>query len=618
MLTCFLIFLFFCIQSEAQILDTTKTAIIKSEKQKEIIRQQFDDQQRQFTLNSDAVSLLELNSNAYVRNYGLSNLSTLSIRGSSVAQTNVLWNDIPIQNTMLGLTDLSTVPNFFFDKLALYPSGFNEMGKVQSVGGRLELNNKSYFSSKKSLRLGGLLGYESFGNQVLGVKATYSSPKWSAQLKYYNRQGQNRYTFNNRYEGTLDTIRNSFAVQEQVMVELGWRPNLLHEFKFSFWKIKGFREISPLAFGDNEQRAERNRVTRFGLQHRFVRQKIRWKTSIGLTSDSFYYEDGQIDLQSAARVANIPINTNLSYSVNKKSSLGLSLQQQFSFYNQLNTRRELHQGGLQLFYNHSNIWKGIGVKSFLQQQFTSRAFNPFTYGIKLDKQFKNHVETYASFNANFRMPTLNELYYFPGGNENLLPEKSRNAELGLRANFSLKKFNIENRLSLYSRWVDDWIIWTGAAIFFPDNIAEVWSRGVENNVSIHYDYQKVSFRNDFMFSLNRSSSERSYFFNDQSVGKQIPYVPRLSWRNNFYASYKNWTNQVHLGYTGYRFVTRDESEFVDPYVLLNFYTSYKIGLPKDYELELQLALNNLLGENYESVRGRIMPRRNLAISLLFQ
>ncbi len=609
--------MFFSISVCAQEKDTTKVAIIKKQlKSDDLIRISFDSTQKQFFLSGDATSILEANSNIYVKNYGLSNLSTLSIRGSSVAQTSVLWNDIPIQNTMLGLTDLSTLPNFFFDKMSVYPSGFGQKGKVQSIAGRLELNSVNQFEDSSVYRGQVIYGYESFQNHILGGKVKFSSPKWSSQLKYYNRQGQNQYQFDNFYVKEQDTIEHAFAIQEQVMFDLGYKPNEHHKIAVHFWKIRNFRELASLAFEDNIERSERNKITRLGLAYKFYKNRLSWNTTVGFTTDSFKYRDRHAALRATANVKTIPLNSNLSYYINELSDIGIAYNQQLSFYDQKNRKESLKQFGGQLFYNHSNIWKGIALNSFLQNQFATIGENPFTYGLKVSRNIKKHNLVYVSYNTNYRLPTLNELYYFPGGNENLRPEKSRNFEFGGLAVFRVGNYRIENALSGYSRKVDDWIIWTGAAIFFPDNIAEVWSRGLENTVTVSYTRKKLMLKNALLFSYNKSTSQRAYFFNDQTIGRQIPYVPRLSWRNNLYAQYDRLNAQLNLSYTGYRFVTRDETEYVNPYTLLNFYFSYKLRFLKTTKVAVQLKLNNLLNEDYESVRGRIMPRRNYAVNFI--
>lgn len=601
----------------AQKKDTTKTAVITNAiNAAELIQQKFDSSQKYFFIAGDATSLLESNSNTYVRNYGLSNLSTLSIRGSSVAQTSVLWNNIPIQNTMLGLTDLSTLPNFFFDNMSVYPSGFGIKGKAQSIAGRLELNTNNSFTLQKKYNASALYAYENFGNHVAGIKGGFTSKKWNAQLKYYNRQGRNTYGFDNYYTQKIDTIEHAYAVQQQLMADIGFKPNIYHKYSFHFWKIRNFREIAPLAFENNVARSERNKITRLGLTHSHVKDKISWNSTLGFTTDSFKYEDRNGSLNSLANVKNIPFNTSASYYINENSDVGLSYNQQLGFYYQKNKEEHLKQFGGQVFYNHNNIFKGLALNSYLQRQFASIGENPFTYGLKLAKKIGKKQLVYASYNTNYRLPTLNELYYFPGGNEDLKPEQSKNIELGGKVKFKRNTLNIENTLVLYSRKVKDWIIWTGAAIFFPDNIAEVWSRGIENTLTVNYEIRALSFKNIFTYAYNKSTSEKVHFVNDRTVNKQIPYVPRTTWRNNLFASYKRLKGQINISYTGYRFITRDETEFVPDYALLNFYIGYKLPLGKKDNCELQFKLNNILNEDYESIRGRIMPLRNFALNAI--
>lgn len=602
----------------AQHKDSLKAAKVwKGKSAATLIEHKFDRLEKRFFQLGDATSLLEANSNTYIRNYGISNLSTLSIRGSSVAQTTVLWNGIPIQNNMLGLTDLSTLPNFFFDKMSVYSSGFNKKGTVQSMAGRLELNNQSNFSMKPLWRSTVLMGYESFENIILGAGLNFSSKKWNAKIKYYNRQGKNRYTFNNYYTNQYDTIEHAFAVQEQVMADVAFRPNKNHQFDFHFWRLENYRQIAPLAFDNNKQRSERNKVSRIGLNHIYSKGKWLVKSNVGYTADSFIYEDRHAVLSTIAKVENFSGGSALSYFMNETSDIGISYNHQLSYYKQLNRNEGLNQLGGQIFYNNRNLWKGLGANLFLQKQYASIGKNPLTYGVRVSKLIFDKHLLYASFNTNYRLPTLNELYYFPGGNIDLLPESSKNLELGYGIQSKVRELSFDNKLSVYSRWVDDWIIWTGSAIFFPDNIANVWSRGLENTLNVTYIFRDWQLRNTLLYAYNRATSEDAYFVNDGSIGKQIPYVPVNSWRNNFYARYKKISAQCNLNYTGYRFITRDESEYVDDYAVLNFYLGYELLLKKQV-FQLQLKVNNLLNEEYESVRGRIMPRRNYAFSFIWE
>ena len=600
----------------AQETDTVKSVTVRSSTTpSKIIVQNFDTLQRKFFITQDATSLLEANSNAYVRNYGVSNLSTLSIRGSSVAQTNVVWNGVPIQNTMLGLTDLSTVPGFFFDKMSLRPTGFNSNGGLQSIAGSLELKNKLGFTPKRELTLGTLSGYESFQNGIFGGNIKVSDTNYSLRVKYYNRQGLNQYSFYNDYTAHEDTISNAYARQEQVLVDFNVQPRKHHLLSFHYWGINNKREIAPLAFETNEERQEENNIKRVGIQYKYSKKRFFLNTNAGITIDSFIYTDNYTNQKTAARVINSSLIVSTQYFLNEKSEFGISYNRQFSRFWQRTNEAQLSQNAFQLFYKNNNIWQAVQLNLFIQKQLNSIGENPITFGGRIARNIGKQLFFYSSFNTNFRIPTLNELYYFPGGNENLKPERSQNLELGGQIDFEVLDFKVSNKTAFYSRWVDDWVLWSGAAIFFPDNIAKVWSCGVENKISLYYQTGEWYFGNHFLIAYNSATSLRPHFVNDQSVGKQIPYVPRLSWRNNFYIDYRRFSFQLNNSYVGYRFITRDETEFVNPYHLLNAYIGYKHGIKK-LQFELQFRCNNLSNQHYESMRGRIMPGRNYGISLL--
>ena len=64
--------------------------------------------------------LLGKSAGLFIKQYGAGNLATLSIRGSSANQTQVLWNGIPVNPASLGLTDLTLLPIDFYQSLILF------------------------------------------------------------------------------------------------------------------------------------------------------------------------------------------------------------------------------------------------------------------------------------------------------------------------------------------------------------------------------------------------------------------------------------------------------------------------------------------------------------------
>lgn len=66
----------------------------------------------------------------------------------------------------------------------------------------------------------------------------------------------------------------------------------------------------------------------------------------------------------------------------------------------------------------------------------------------------------ASIARNYRYPTLNDLYFQPGGNPNLAPEKGFTYDTGLE--FTLKSdelFTLKGEATVFDSHIDDWILW---------------------------------------------------------------------------------------------------------------------------------------------------------------
>src|SRR5699024_6275056 len=95
---------------------------------------------------------------------------------------------------------------------------------------------------------------------------------------------------------------------------------------------------------------------------------------------------------------------------------------------------------------------------------------------------RGNVVAKASVSRNFRFPTLNDLYFLPGGNPDLKNETGVQYEAGL--SFAAGKegsWSLSGSASWYDQRIDDWILWlpTTKGFFSPVNIKKVHAYGVE-------------------------------------------------------------------------------------------------------------------------------------------
>lgn len=73
---------------------------------------------------------------------------------------------------------------------------------------------------------------------------------------------------------------------------------------------------------------------------------------------------------------------------------------------------------------------------------------------------KGNVMLKASVSRNYRFPTLNDLYFLPGGNPNLRNEHGFSYDAGV--SFEVGKENaykLNGGVNWFDSYIDDWIIW---------------------------------------------------------------------------------------------------------------------------------------------------------------
>ncbi len=221
----------------------------------------------------------------------------------------------------------------------------------------------------------------------------------------------------------------------------------------------------------------------------------------------------------------------------------------------------------------------------------------------------------ASVSRNFRFPTLNDLYFLPGGNPDLQKENGWTYDAGLSfAAGKTGKYTLSGAASWFDSHVDDWIIWlpTPKGFFSPRNLKKVHAYGIELRAGLNVALSKAwRLHLDGTYSWTPSINESEPMTPaDRSVGKQLPYVPehsatvtgRLSWRT--WAILYKWACYSERFTMSSNDITLTGS--LPPYFMNN------LTLEKGFsfrwaDLSLKGAINNLFNEEYLSVLSRPMP-----------
>jgi iron complex outermembrane receptor protein len=561
-------------------------------------------------------ALLAQQSSVFIKSYGVNGLATMNFRGSSAAQSIVLWNGVPIQNAALGIADISTISVSLMNKVNVVYGGSSALWGSGNVGGALLLENETpvFEPGKKSLTVNG--GAGSFGQFMGSLKGSVSGRKFYCSANAFGQGAENNFSYKNLY-GLNTKMQNGALQSGSVLLHAAVNdsPLVINAY---LWLQKYVREIPPALFEATSVKKQTDGSTRFLVDWQREVGKSALNGKLAYISDKVSYHDDAISIRSENTVRQV--------------YLELGWRKQFGRY-----------GQLLIFAPCQLSWAGIGPKDgdTVQQE---RAGIAGAYQVKLFGQRLNialnvreelidgkdiflpggsasfRLTDWLSLRANvqrtYRTPTLNELYYFPGGNKNLKAEHGLTEDAGYIVKARIQKVAVTHDLAVFNREMKDWIYWVGGAILTPHNIAEVHSRGVETETKLGYAIGKWRLHLGVNTSYVLATTEKSYIQNDGSIGKQIPYTPRYNHQLNAGFAFKALSLNYNHTYTGYRFTTTDESPMYAllPYETGNLQLMYNRLFGK-HSLQLIAACNNIWNQNYQVVDQRPMPGINWQVGL---
>ena len=214
----------------------------------------------------------------------------------------------------------------------------------------------------------------------------------------------------------------------------------------------------------------------------------------------------------------------------------------------------------------------------------------------------------ASAARAFRMPTLNDRYWAPGGNPDLRPETAWSADGGVVWGRGASQVEA----TAFATTARDQIVWapTPAGFWAPENVARTRSLGLEASAQTARPVRMA----DHRALVTLGALATALDARDLDLGQPLRYVPR--WSAKAWAGLEAGGLRLDLGarWTGARFTTASASLPLPAHLVLDGQVSVRRTLA-GAELALGLAAENLTGLQYEVVRSYPMPPRHARLRL---
>ncbi|MHB1277577.1 MAG: TonB-dependent receptor, partial [Bacteroidia bacterium] len=267
----------------------------------------------------------------------------------------------------------------------------------------------------------------------------------------------------------------------------------------------------------------------------------------------------------------------------------------------------------QLLKNKRLFWK-----TDIRQEFRKSLIPTPSFSAGMD-YLLNRRNTLSGHLAHIsRLPNLNDLYWNPGGDPDLRPEKGFSGEFTYAYTYSKVNTLVQARLTAFYSVIHQWIIWLpDNGYWTPQNLQQVHNRGFEWETKLlqHHKNDNISLTYGGSFTL--ASNEKAKNEQDLSVGKQLIYVP--FWKNYIALSlpYKNFLLSYRHSFTGGRYTSSDNLSFLRPYSTGDLELGCTHEL-KQHRLNASLGVQNIWNVYYESIEWRPMPGRYYQLSITYQ
>lgn len=549
--------------------------------------------------NGFLTSLLAFNSNIYFKENGFGMVSSPAFRGTNASHTAVIWNGININSQLNGQVDFNTINPFNYNSISIRSGGGSVQYGSGAIGGSIHLNSgllfKEHFDNQVSI------GYESYKTKKINFNQSYGSRSMSYSLGVNYNASDNNYKYLNTGEENKNGEFNNLNLNWNIGYVLSENQilKLYHQTFISDRNLSGnLVVLGRSKYKDNQYRTQ--------LEWGSYGPKAISKIKLAYLQEEYkYFENKDAAIYSFGKVSNFLARYSLDYKISKFFRLNSFLE-----YNNYKgagdsfgspERDDFSATALLKHIISSTIAYNLSVR----QDFSSDFSSPLVFSFHGSYSLTDNYQVKINASKNFRTPTFNDLYWQPGGNLELVPEKSYQLDFGNVLNIGA----VSMQYNGYYITTKDMIKWlpNNEGVWSPINIDDVEIYGAEAKIEANYSLgknQELGIKTNYAYTVSE----------DKSTNEQLIYVPfhtangsleyRIADLNLFYQHLYNGSVSIVGGQ-------------LKEYQVANLGATYTADiLKKDLKYTIGVTINNLFNTYYENVALRPMPNRNIQTQLI--
>ncbi len=580
---------------------------------------------RQFQTQSLS-GLITSTTPVFVKSYGHGSLATSSIRGASATHTEVVWNGININSPMPGQADFSQIPVFFADKIMIYYGPGSIFQTSGGLGGSINIETKTNWQNRLNVEL--LQEVASFKTYSASGKVSVGNPKFQSVTRLFYLNSANNYDYDDisvsRENPPSEQRQNAVYQQKGLLQEFAWKSGKKTTISAKLWMQDNFREIPPnmlVTVPDGNENSQESLIRGLvGMEHYFAHSNLKIQSGILYNFLNYKNELSQIDADNTVTSS---VNL-LEHVYHGLDNLVITTRFDFDHHQVVSDNypgtQIRNEGAFCVGANYSLLSRAT-FNLLLRQEMIDNKIAPFTpsFGVNF-KMLKNQgLYLKANIARNFNVPSLNDLYWSPGGNHDLDFESGFSWETGLAFREQFEQVNLNAELTWFYSDIDNWILWQPDSVFSywtPSNLKNVISKGLEAMVNANGTFAKFDWTYSLQYAFTSARNMKPVSEGDHAVNKQLIYVPEHSLNQNIGVGFGGFRLNYTLNFTGERFTTSDNSRYLPSFILHDIFVGKTLKIGKS-TFHLQLMVNNLMDTQYQVIAWQPMPGRNFSFSVKY-
>lgn len=524
---------------------------------------------------------------------GQAGIKNLSIEAGSPTHTKILFEGVDLTSSQNGETDLSQIPDYLIESLSFSRSAFLSHGSGAMDGAIL----LRYGEKSNQVELSG----GSYDYQSAAASFSLKARGWrlNSALGVSENSGNFPVT-----EGSFKRRQNNDFKQSFFMGRIKRLYNNSGFFTASILTTRQKRGVAGSIISPSPE-ARRND----GLDIIAVRTGIFFRNNLILSSLSRRfsretYVNPQFAQNSRHDIENLQLKGSWEWrpiSIWKVKGL---LQLQRQDISSSDVKAPARKYGSAALTHEFLLFPGLDFLAGFRIDREAGNYTEKTWQTKINFQILNSILISGSGGNAFRYPTFNDLYWLPGGNPELEPEFTDYAALELAIKYP--HHNLSFRYSLKSS--RNLIQWAPAAgnIWSPVNLKstsrETFTLALDGDLNI------IKYRTH----LSRLKAR------DNSARKRLKHTPEYIGFLGLGTAWNRFEGYLSIAYTGKQisFYSWPENVLMRAYKTVNFTLEFQ--LPVLTLVKVRLLFENILDENYYTIRHYPEPGRNLKISIIIK